>query len=104
MQPAIEHLRALLAKDKEEDKKERREIANNETRSRLDRLAKLAGKFLREQLDDLEELSSNDAVDNEAFAKTGILIWPTYLHCGVGQERILTVYVRRAVLANDEDL
>jgi hypothetical protein len=66
-------------------------------------LARLAGKFLREQLDELEELSGNDAVDNEAFAKTGILIWPTYLHCGVGQERILTVYVRRGVLTNDQE-
>jgi hypothetical protein len=103
LQPAIEHLRTLLAKDKEEEKKERREIANKETRSRLERLAKLAGKFLREQLDDLEELSSNDAVDNEAFAKTGILIWPTYLYCGLAQERILTVYVRRAALANDQE-
>jgi hypothetical protein len=103
LQIPIERLRALLARDREDDKKERREIANQETRSRLDRLAKLAGRFLREQLDDLEELGGDDAVDNEAFAKTGVLIWPTYLHVGVGQERPLTIYVRRELLSNEHE-
>jgi hypothetical protein len=98
--PAVERLRALLARDREKEKAQQREVANQETRNRLGRLAKLAGRFLREQLDALDELSSGEEVDKDAFAKQGVLIYPTYLNVAVGKERALTVYVKRSLLSD----
>jgi hypothetical protein len=98
LQIPTERLRALLAKDREQQKAQQREIANQETRNRLDSLAKLAGRFLREQLDELEELGVGEALDTDMFAKRGVLIYPTYLNVGVGAERTLTVYVKRSLL------
>jgi hypothetical protein len=102
LQLPIEHLRALLAKDREGEKRQRREVANEETRARLSRLAKLAGRFLQEQLDELEELTDTDEVDKKGFTKNGILIYPTYLTVGVGNCRALTVYVRRGLLKGED--
>jgi hypothetical protein len=103
LQIPTERLRALIAKDREQEKTEQREIANQETRNRLDKLAKLAGQFLREQLDELEELGAGDALDTGMFAKQGVLIYPTYLNVGVGVERTLTVYVKRSLLQNADE-
>ena len=94
LQVPTEQLRAILAKDRESEKAKQQEIANEETGDRLDRLAKLAGRFLRQQLDELEELSVGEGVDDQMFTKKGVLIYPTYLNLGVGNERTLTVYVR----------
>jgi hypothetical protein len=101
LQLPIERLRALLAKDREGEKRQRREVANDETRARLTRLAKLAGRFLQEQLDELEELTEADEVDKRGFTKNGILVYPTYLTVGVGNFRALTVYVRRSLLKGE---
>jgi hypothetical protein len=103
LQIPTERLRALIAKDREQERVEQREIANQETRNRLDRLAKLASQFLREQLDELEELGAGDALDAEMFAKQGVLIYPTYLNVAVGTERTLTVYVKRSLLLNSDE-
>lgn len=100
LQIPTERLRALISKERDQEKTQQREIANQETRTRLDKLAKLAGQFLREQLDELEELGAGDALDTEMFAKQGVLIYPTYLNVGVGSERTLTVYVKRSLLQN----
>jgi hypothetical protein len=102
LQIPIERIRALLAKDREQDKTRRQEVANKETRTRLSRLAKLAGQFLRQQLDELEELGGGDAVDDQSF-KQGVLIYPTYLKLGVGKERTLTYYVKRSLLKNNSE-
>jgi hypothetical protein len=98
-----ERLRALLAKDREQDKDQKREIANKETQTRLTRLAKLAGQYLREQLDELEELGGGDAVDDTSFTKQGVLLYPTYLRVGVGKERSVTYYVKRSLLSNESE-
>lgn len=102
IQVPSERLRALIAKDREREKSQRREVANQETRSRLSRLAKLAGRFLSQQLDELEELSGGDAVD-DAFAKQGVFIYPTYLNVGVDKERTLTFYAKRSLLKNENE-
>jgi hypothetical protein len=93
----------LLAKEREKEKTQQREVANQETRGRLDRLAKLAGRFLQEQLDTLDELSVGESVDNDAFAKQGVLIYPTYLNVAVGKQRALTVYVKRTLLGDPKE-
>ncbi|OGO07215.1 MAG: hypothetical protein A2Y61_02805 [Chloroflexi bacterium RBG_13_60_13] len=98
-----ERLRALLANDREQAKSAHRQVANDETQSRLNRLGKFMSRFLREQLDELEELAAGDAVDERAFTRHGVLIYPTYLRVGVGKERALTVYVKRSLLAEESE-
>jgi hypothetical protein len=98
-----ELLRSLLAKDREQDKDQKREIANKETRARLGRLARLAGQFLRDQLDELEELGAGDAVDDTSLSKQGVLLYPTYLRVGVGKERAVTYYVKSSLLSNNKE-
>jgi hypothetical protein len=93
-----EWLRALIAKDREAERSKQKHIANEETQNRLDRLAKKASDFLKRQLDELEDISKDDDVDKSAFAKHGVLIFPTYLNVGIGQERVLTYYVKRSLL------
>ena len=98
----IERLRSLLAEERDREKSGRREVANRETRERLSKLAKLASRFLQNQLDDLEEVTEDDAVDNESFVKRGVLIYPTYLRLEVGKERTLTFYARRSLLQSED--
>jgi len=97
-----EHLRALLAKDRKDEASRERKVANEETQRRLDQLAKLADKFLRKQLEDLEDIGVGEDVDDMAFAKQGVLIYPTYLNVGVGQERALTVYIRKSLRPTED--
>ena len=91
-----ERLRALIAAEREAEKSKSREVATKETKDRLDRLAKRASDFLKQQLDE-QELSQGEDVDQNAF-KQGTLIFPTYLNVIEGQERTLTYYVNSALL------
>jgi hypothetical protein len=93
-----ERLRALVAKDREMERSKQRHVANEETQNRLDRLARKASDFLKRQLEELEDVSKDDDVDKSAFAKHGVLIFPTYLNVGIGQERVLTYYVRSSLV------
>jgi hypothetical protein len=92
-----ERLRQLIEKDKEQDKSTQREIANRETQQRLNKLAKAASKFLSQQVEDFEELSIDDKVDEKSFSQRGVLVFPTYLNIAVGQIRSLTFYVNRSI-------
>lgn len=100
----VERLRELIAKDREEERARRAQIANKETQSRLDRLAKAAGRFLKQQLEDIEEITTGDRVDESAFARQGILIYPTYVRVALGQERRLTVYAKSALFNGGDPL
>lgn len=92
-----ERLRQLIEKDKEKDKSTQKEIASKETQSRLDKLAKAASKFLAQQIEELEELTIDDKVDEDFFSKKGVLIFPTYLNIAIGQIRSLTLYINRSI-------
>lgn len=92
-----EKLRQLIEKEKEQDKDSQKEIATKELRKRLDELAKAASKFLTQQIEELEELTIDDKVDEQFFSKKGVLIFPTYLNVAIGQIRSLTFYVNRSL-------
>jgi predicted DNA-binding protein len=92
-----EKLRQLIEKDKEKDKSTQKEIASKETQNRLDKLAKAASKFLAQQIEELEELTIDDKVDEDFFSKKGVLIFPTYLNIAIGQIRSLTFYINRSI-------
>jgi len=88
-------LKSLIDKDREESEKNRKEISNVETKSKLNELAKAASKFLKEQVEDLEEISADDGIDNEIFAKKGILIFPTYANIIINTIRSFGLYVNK---------
>jgi hypothetical protein len=95
----VNRLKGLVAKDTAEEKAQQREVASHETKARLDKLAKLAGRFLRDELEDMELIGDGE-VDQEAFAKRGAAIYPTYLNVAVGKERSLTLYVHRSAFTD----
>lgn len=84
----IRHIRRLLATERDVERSKSLKVADARTRERLSRLAKLASRFLQERLEDLEEISESDAVDDTAFAQKGALLFPTYLRLAVGQENV----------------
>lgn len=92
-----EHLKALIDKEKERAQSVKTEVISKETKDRLNDLAKAASKFLTQQVEDLEELTIGDDVDENFFTKKGVLIFPTYLRVGIGEIRPLTFYVNRAL-------
>jgi len=96
-----ERLRSLIAAEREAEKAQKREIANRETQSRLDRLAKRASEFLRQQLEEIKELTQGDDVDKTAFDQ-GAMIFPTYVKLALGEERALTYYVKAAKLEQNK--
>jgi hypothetical protein len=91
-----ERLRALVAADRENAKAQKREIANQETQTRLSRLARRASEFLKQQLEEIQ-VSEGDEVDKTAFQQ-GTLLFPTYLNVGVGEERNLTYYAKSSLV------
>ena len=95
-----ERLRALVAKDREAERPKERRIANEETQSRLDRLAKKASEFIKQQLEDIQELTGGEDIDKDAFTKQGVFIFPTYLNVALGEERTLTYYVKTSLIDN----
>lgn len=103
-QTPSEQLRTLLSKDREEESKKRVQIANKETTGRLDRLAKEASKFIKERLEELQEISIDEFVDQQAFVKEGILIYPTYFKIAIAEQRIITVYVRASLIQAEKSI
>lgn len=92
-----EELKQLIEKDTGQDKASQKEIANKETQHRLLELAKVASRFLEQQVEDIEETTLDDTVDENFFSKKGVLIFPTYLNIAIGQVRTLTFYVNHSL-------
>jgi len=99
-----EHLRKFIAKDRESEKQKTVQVANQETKDKLSRLAKAASKFLSEQLEEVEEVSADDLIDRDAFARTGMLIYPTYFKVAIGEQRRLGVYAKSNVLKDTQSV
>lgn len=93
----VAKLKELIEKDKDLERNKQKEVANRETQRRLNDLAKEASKFLSQQVEDLEEYSEDDEVDEKYFSKKGVSIYPTYFNISVGQVRTLTFYVNKKV-------
>lgn len=99
----IARLCELLAKDRERERVEHREMANEDTRRRLNALGKVADRFLREHLDEPDEVGKDELPpDPEAFAKEGVLLYPHYARVRVGTERPLTLYVKSSLLTDEK--
>jgi hypothetical protein len=99
-----ERLRSLIAKDREKDQKTRNEIANKETKKRLDRLAKLASQFMKEQLEEAADVAAEDDIDKSAFTEKGLIIVPTFVRIHVGEEKKLWLYANESLIHGSSPL
>lgn len=96
-----EKLRVLISKDKESDQKIRREIANSETKRRLSRLARAATLFMKQQLEDINEVSTYEDVDSSAYVERGLVIVPTYARISLGSDKKFWLYVKNDLSINE---
>jgi len=90
-----ERLKSLIDKEKEQAQTSNAEVVSKETKDRLNDLAKAASKFLTQQIEDLEELTTGEEADENFFRKQGVLIYPTYPKVAISEIRSLTFYVNR---------
>ncbi len=99
-----ERLKTLLAKDREDELSKGQQISNHETQNRLDRLARKTSDFLKQQLEDIQELSDGVEIDKGGFAEHGVLIFPPFLNVALSEQRTLTYYVRKSLLDDSEQV
>jgi hypothetical protein len=100
----VGRIRNLVTLDREKERKKHIQIANEETRGRLDRLAREASKYIRQQLEELEEVSVDEFVDQDAFVKEGMLIYPTYFKIALGEQRKIGIYIRSSVAQDEQSV
>jgi len=90
-------LKFLIDELRSSEEKNRDTIANKETDGKLNELAKAASKFIREQIEDLEILTTDDDSDQQYFAEKGIMIFPTYANIIVNTHRNFSLYVNKKI-------
>ena len=94
-------LKELIDKERAESKKSTENIVGEDLKKKLDKLAKAASKYLSQQIEDLDSGVTEDEVDEEAFAKKGVLIYPTYANIALGNVRTFGVYVDRKIFSKE---
>ncbi len=100
----VKILREYIEKDRTEEKKKEIKIANENTQGRLNKLAEAASKYINEQLEEQEEISAGEEVDNLSFVKEGVLVYPTYLYVSLDKVRTLTYYARASLVKNKQKI
>lgn len=80
-----ECLRVLIAKDKEKEREKHIQIENEETTKRLKKLAKEASKFIRDKIEEIEEITVTGEIESKEFTKKGVLIIPDIYTLAVGE-------------------
>ncbi|MBU4467315.1 MAG: hypothetical protein KKC39_01030 [Candidatus Omnitrophica bacterium] len=93
-------LKELIDKDRTTNRKSSEEIADEELKKRFNKLAKAASKFLSQQIEDIDQTTIDQQIDEESFAKRGILIFPTYANIALGNVRSFGLYVNRNIGVN----
>ena len=91
-----EVLKGLVEKDRRESEVGRKDVASAKTARYLSRLAQLAARFLKENIDS-PELGAGEEKAVDAALEAGISILPPALKIAVGEERTLCVYVRKTL-------
>ena len=87
-------LKDLVEKDRRASEASRKDVASEKTKHFLKRLAQLADRFLKNNIDSPEfDAGEEKAVDSAIDA--GISVLPPTLKIGVGEERTLCVYIRK---------
>lgn len=94
-----EKLKFLIEEEKRNTQREQQKIINQETEKRLNDLAKEASKFLSDQVDEINELTKEGNIDDDALAKSGIIIYPKYFNIELEEIRTLCLYVKKSFIS-----
>ena len=97
---AAEKVEAVIKKHRDQQDSRTKEIANKRTKERLGRLAKLAGRYLKSELEELEETGGPGISDETLFSKQGVLLWPEFARVNVNEKRRMTLYVKRDLISD----
>lgn len=95
-------LKELIDKDRAANVNSGGEIADEDLKNKFEKLAKAASKFLSQQIEDLDQTTIDQEIDEESFAKRGILIFPTYANVALGNIRSFGLYVNRNIFNKEE--
>lgn len=105
------HVNVLLKKDEDSAKQKTKEIENNKTKDRFRKLASEVGKFIKDNIEDVEIEDENYLTESEIRSK-GIVIIPGGLKIPIGEERKAYVYCcpsleqkeKHVVISTDSDI
>jgi hypothetical protein len=92
-----QRLRELIDKERAESKTSKAEIVDEDLKKKFEKLAKAASKYLSQQVEDIDIVTPEQEIDEESFAKRGILIYPTYANVAIGNIRSFGLYVDRKI-------
>lgn len=92
-------LEGIVKEYRDAERKVRREVANAQTKERLNRLARKAGQYLRDQLEDTEETGGGESIVDGMISKKGVVIYPPFARVDVGEKKSLTLYVRNDLVS-----
>lgn len=95
-------LKELIDKDRAQETGSHKEIANQETKKRLDELARMATKFLTQESEDWDETTAQDEIDEDTFSKKGVLIIPTFANIGINEIRSFGLYAHKKICDREE--
>lgn len=85
------HVNAFLKKDEDLAKEKTKEIENNKTKDRFRRLASEMGKFIKDNIEDVEIEDENYLTESEIRSK-GMVVIPGGLKIPINEERKAYVY------------
>lgn len=98
-----ECLRALIAKDKGKEREKHIQIENEETTKRLKKLAKEASKFIRDKIEEIEEVTFTGEIENKEFTKKGVLIIPDIYILTIGEIKTFGFRAKKRDGISDKD-
>jgi hypothetical protein len=79
-------LKNLINEDKKREQQSQHEVESKQTKARLDKLAKVASKFMKEKGEELDEvIEKPDKASKDRFGKKGVAIFPVARNMEVGE-------------------
>jgi hypothetical protein len=79
-------LNNLIIEDRKKEQQSRGEVESKQTKERLDKLAKAASRFMKDKVEELEEvIDKPDEASKERFGKKGVAIFPAGRNMEVGE-------------------
>ncbi|MEX1247781.1 MAG: hypothetical protein WEA61_04820 [Anaerolineales bacterium] len=101
LQRPAEKLREQIKNDRQSQQKDAEKIENQETRNRLDKLARLASEFLEGETEDLIEGQTSGEPDSAELHSKGISIVPRFARMKVGEEKQFWVYIENHLISKN---
>lgn len=101
---AASKLKLLLKRDEETATNQTREIQNKKTTERLKKLASAVSKFIKDRIENLDDLEDDYYLNNSDIPVGGMVVIPGGVKIPLGEERKFYVYVKPNSLQNDKQI